>query len=153
VSWEDLSRELGEMFDEYSWRADAMERAIEEWGTWRTERANERLQCPVDKDRRNKYQRAYRAARPHVRKAAVERTKKWREENRQRMRDQSREHNKKQRERAKTDPVYREKYLAMKRRAWRKQRDKNVEHYRALNREAAKRRRARKKELRMQEAA
>lgn len=106
---------IAEMFDELSWRRDDYEMAIERWGAWRAAKESDRERRPERREWRREYMRRYRAEHPEQRAMAVERTRKWRAGNPDLARAMLRKSEKKRRERAKSDPAFRERYLRIRR--------------------------------------
>lgn len=108
MSWDDLHSEIAGIFADYSWRADDMQRALEEWGAWR-----EANITPKDEFRRAKNREATRRWHEEAKK-----NPKWVEANRRRMREYSRS-------RYEKDAAHRE---AKRQRS----RERQREHFRAL---------------------
>lgn len=113
-----ISSEIAAVFDELTWRHDDHQRALEEWSFWRRARQREqeleRERSPDYITRRRGYMAKYRNT-PERRAAAVERTRRWREANREKARAHARKHEKRRSERAKADPVFGEKWRAIRR--------------------------------------
>jgi hypothetical protein len=132
VSWEDLSRELGEMFDEYSWHEFEIERAMERraaqqrtvsavrlsWQQSAIYKAQKRearrrylaRHKPWLRPERREYMRKYRAekrASGEVKTSDTDRARRWRAANRERYNEYQRAYAKAKRvpkQRKRTDP-------------------------------------------------
>ena len=116
MSWDQLEIELAEMFDEYSWRADDLQRALEirqsqqnyvsavrsQWQQSKIYQALKResrrrylaKHKPWRKPERREYMRKYRAEKRssgEVRAAEAARARRWREKNKQRWSEYMRE--------------------------------------------------------------
>jgi hypothetical protein len=128
VSWDaGVSTEIATMFAAFSWREDEVQLALEPY-----------------RAKKLAYHAAYRDT-PERRKRAVERTKAWREANRDKARAHSRAAGKRERQRAKFDPDVRARLRARWAKRMKKAYAQNPDQVRQWWREAQRARRARKR--------
>lgn len=132
MSWDDLSSELAEMFDDYAWRVDDMQSALEWFVSERKATERERQRQPHVANIKRKWRRAN-----------PERSLGYVERYRAKNQDKVRTWQKLAKQRAKErDP---EKYRAQRRAQEKRYRERNAERLRALDRERKRVLRARKK--------
>lgn len=128
MTWDPgISVEIAAMFADYSWHADELQAALEERRAYELARAAEYRDDPLR------------------RKKAVERTRQWNAANPERRRELTRAAAKRARARAKVDPEFRAKYLALRRAQQRRARERAPEKTRAVWREQQRRYRERKR--------
>lgn len=113
MTWDvSLQAEIAVMFAQHSWHADEIEEALE----------RRRL--------RHVHQVATYRDDPLLRKIAVERTRQWRRNNRERARKLAREQSKRDRQRAKVDTEFGAKYRARKNAQKRRRWERNPQAFR-----------------------
>jgi hypothetical protein len=140
LSWDQLDLEIAEMFDEYTWRRDDYQEALEQRRSWEAARRAEQRSDPLYLARKRKQQARYRDN-PVRRRQAVEACARWRKENPDKARAKIIRDTKSRRQRAKTDPVLRGKLNAYRNRYT----ERNREHMREVWKRNAKAYRERKR--------